>query len=134
MHSRDRPVVQAPNISKPSSGPLFTAEGAPCGDASSFSLAQAQQPAMRSRDIDGEKVISGERTKKLTAVAFVLRLRSIRMIYVVDAKFLRVVPPEMSTAVWSHRLAPSEDRAHILKSCTGDEAAAAPEGQVGPKP
>ena len=89
---------------------------------------------MRSCDIDGEKVISGERTKKLTAVAFVLRLRSIRMIYVVDAKFLRVVPPEMSTAVWSHRLAPSEDRAHILESCTGDEAAAAPEGQVGPKP
>ena len=80
------------------------------------------------------RAISGERTKKLSAVAFVLRLRSIRMIYVVDAKFLRVVPPEMSTAVWSHRLAPSEDRAHILESCTGDEAAAAPEGQVGPKP
>jgi len=62
------------------------------------------------------RAISGERTKKLSAVAFVLRLRSIRMTYVVDAKFLRVVPPEMPTAVWNHRLAPSEDRARILKS------------------
>jgi hypothetical protein len=62
------------------------------------------------------RAISGERTKKLSAVAFVLRLRSIRMIYVVDAKFLRVVPPEMPTAVWNHRLAPSEDRARILES------------------
>jgi ABC transporter substrate binding protein len=62
------------------------------------------------------RAIFGERTKKLSAVAFVLRLRSIRMIYVVDAKFLRVVPPEMPPAVWNYRLAPSEDRPRILES------------------